>query len=139
MAEEDVPKEVAAVTSQLVTWAEDFYLEEERAIQSLGKYRLAAGYDRFHVDPVTWNRWGPARQAQHLEAFRAFVPRSYDTYVKAKSAGLKATPNVTKRRTQLPEPELFMDRISPPACKKVAVSSLVISKVGKEAEWTVNI
>ena len=111
MAEEDVPKEVAAVTSQLLTWAEDLYLEQERAIQGLGKYHLAAGYDRFQVDPVTWNRWGPARQAQHLEAFRAFVPRSYDTYVKAKSAGLKATPNVTKRRTQLPEPELFMDRI----------------------------
>ena len=85
MAEEDVPKEVAAVTAQLFTWAEDFYLEEERAIQGLGKYRLAAGYDPFQVDPVTWNRWGPTRQAQHLEAFRAFVPRSYDTYAKPKS------------------------------------------------------
>ena len=138
MAEEDVPKEVAPVTAQLFTWAEDFYLEEERAIQGLGKYRLAVGNDHFQVDPVTWNRWGPTRQAQHLEAFRAFVPRSYDTYAKPKSAGLKATPNAKKRRTQLPEPELFTERISPPACKKVTVSPLVLSKVGKEAKWEVN-
>lgn len=63
MAEEDVPKEIAAVTAQLFTWAEEFYLEEERAIQGLGKYRLAPGYDHCQVDDVKWNRWGPARQA----------------------------------------------------------------------------
>lgn len=73
MAEEDVPKEIAAVTAQLFTWAEEFYLEEERAIQGLGKYRLAPGYDHFQVDAVKWNGWRPARQAQHLEAFRGFV------------------------------------------------------------------
>ena len=52
MAEEDVPKEIAAVTAQLFTWAEEFYLEEERAIQGLGKYHLAPGYDHFQVDAV---------------------------------------------------------------------------------------
>ena len=31
MREEDVPKEVAAVTLQLFKWVEEFYLEEERA------------------------------------------------------------------------------------------------------------
>ena len=134
MAEEDVPKEVTAVIAQLFTWAEEFYLEEETAIQGLGKYRLAPGYDHFQVDAVKWSRWGPARQAQHLEAFRDFVARSYDTYTKPKSAGLKATPHSKKRRAQLPEPELFSELIMPPACKKVAVSPLVISKVGKEAE-----
>ena len=134
MAEEDVPKEVTVVIAQLFTCAEDFYLEEERAIQGLGKYRLAPGYDHFQVDAVKWSRWGQARQAQHLEAFRDFVARSYDTYTKPKSAGLKATPHPKKRRAQLPEPELFSELIMPPACKKVAVSPLVISKVGKEAE-----
>ena len=68
LSEENVPKEVAAVTLQLNTWAEDFYLEEVRSIQGLGKYRLAPGYDRFQVDPVRWNRLGPERQAQHLES-----------------------------------------------------------------------
>ena len=52
MSEENVPKEVAAVTLQLNTWAEDFFLEEVRSIRGLGKYRLAPGYDRFQVDPV---------------------------------------------------------------------------------------
>ena len=41
MSEENVPKEVAAVTLQLNTWAEDVYLEEVRAIRRLGKYCLA--------------------------------------------------------------------------------------------------
>ena len=52
MSEENVPKEVAAVTLQLNTWAEDFVLEEVRSIRGLGKYRLAPAYDRFQVDPV---------------------------------------------------------------------------------------
>ena len=56
MAEEEVPKEIAAVTAQLFTWAEEFYLAEEKAIQGLGKYRLAPGYDHFQVDAVKWNR-----------------------------------------------------------------------------------
>ena len=138
MAEEDIPKEIAAVTAQLLTWAEEFYLEEERAIQGLGKYRLAPGYDHFQVNAVKWNRWGPVRQAQHLEAFRGFIACSYDTYAKPKSAGLKATPPSKKRRVQLLVPELFSERTTPPDCKKVAVSPLVISKVGKEAEWKVS-
>ena len=63
MREEDIPKEVAAVTLQLYKWVEEFYLEEERAVRGLGKYRFAPGYDHFQVDPVKWNRWGPARQS----------------------------------------------------------------------------
>lgn len=63
MAKEEVPKESAAVTAQVFTWAEEFYLEDERVIQGLGKYHLAPGYDHFLVDAVKWNRWGPARQA----------------------------------------------------------------------------
>ena len=141
MSEENVPKEVAAVTVQLKTWAEDFYLEEVRAIRGLGKYRLAPGYDRFQVDPVRWNRWGPERQAQHLESFRKFIPSSYDTYAKPKSAGLKSTPKSQKRRADLPEPELFVDRISPPPSKKfpTAVTPLRISKTGKDDDWKVNL
>lgn len=112
MAEESVPKEVSAVTMQLHRWVEDFYREEERAIQQLGKYRLAPGFSHFEVDPVRWNRWGPSRQAQHLQSFRDFVARSFDTYIKPKSAGLKTTPNSKKKRAELQEPQLFADRIS---------------------------
>lgn len=138
MAEEDVPKEITAVTAQLFTWAEEFSLEEERAIQGLGKYRLAPGYAHFQVNALKWNRGGPARQAQHLEAFRGFVACSYDMYAKPKSAGLQATPPSQERRAQLPEPELFSECTTPPACNEVAVSPLVISEVGKEAEWKVS-
>ena len=77
-------------------------------------------------------------QAQHLGAFRGFVACSYDMYAKLKSAGLKATPPSKKIQAQLLEPELFSERTRPPACKKVAVLPLVISKVGKEAEWKVS-
>jgi len=132
MAEEDVPTEIAAVTAQLFTWAEGFYLEEERAIQGLGKYHLATGYDHFKVDAVKWNRWDPARQAQHLEAFRGFVACFYDTYTKPKSAGLKATPPSKNLRAQFPEPELFSERTTSPACKKVAVHRWSFLKSAKK-------
>lgn len=108
-----------AVTLQLNTWAEDLYLEEVRAIRGLGKYCLAPGYDRFQEDPVRWNRSGPERQAQHLESFRKFIPSSYKTYAKPKSAGLKSVPNSQKRRADLPKPELFVGRISPPQAKNL--------------------
>ena len=64
--------------------------------------------------------------------FRKFIPSSYDTCAKPKSAGLKSAPKSQKRRADLPEPELFVDRISPPPSKKsiTAVTPLRISKVG---------
>ena len=76
------------MTSMLEKWITEFYLEEERAVRGLGKYRLAPGYDQFQVDPVKWNRWGPERQAQHLSALRNFTPKSYDMYKKPRAAGL---------------------------------------------------
>ena len=68
-----MPKEVAKVTETLEGWTKEFYAEEERALRGLGKYRLAPGYEHFLVDPVTWNKWGPQRQAQHLSSFRQFT------------------------------------------------------------------
>ena len=50
LREDEIPKEVADVTSMLERTTE-FYLEEERAVRGLGKYRLAPGYDQFQVDP----------------------------------------------------------------------------------------
>ena len=49
---EEEEEEVANVTSMLEKWTTEFYLEEERAVRGLGKYRLAPGYDQFQVDPV---------------------------------------------------------------------------------------
>ena len=62
--EEDIPKEVSAVTKVLNAWVNEYHIEEERALRGLGKFRLASGYERFLVDPVRWNRWGPERQKQ---------------------------------------------------------------------------
>ncbi|XP_022809025.1 uncharacterized protein LOC111346004, partial [Stylophora pistillata] len=73
LREDEVPKEVAEVSSTLEKWTNEFYVEEERALRGMGKYRLAPGYDQFKIDPVTWNKWGPERQSQHLIAFRNFL------------------------------------------------------------------
>jgi hypothetical protein len=51
LREEEVPKEFAAVTQHLQNWSEEYYAEEARAICSFGKYRLAPGYEHFHVNP----------------------------------------------------------------------------------------
>ena len=72
----EIPNEVACVSEELQKWSEEFSIEEARAIHGLDKYRLAPGYDHFHVDPTKWNRWSPERQCQHINLFREFVPKS---------------------------------------------------------------
>lgn len=109
----EVPKEVAKVTETLKGWTKEFYPEEERALRGLGRYRLAPGYEHLLVDPVTWNKWGPQRKAQHLLSFRQFTPKSYNTYKKPSVAGLKEAPQNSARRCNLPEPELFVNRTEP--------------------------
>lgn len=76
--EEDIPKEVSAVTKVLNAWVNEYHIEEERALRGLGKFHIAPGYERFLVDPVRWNRWSPERQKQHVKAFRAVTPLSSD-------------------------------------------------------------
>ena len=88
LREDEMSKEVANVASMLEKWTTEFYLEEERAVCGLGKYRLSLGYEQFQVDPVKWNRWSLERQAQHLSALRNFTPKSYDMYKKPRAAGL---------------------------------------------------
>ena len=107
LKEEDIPKEVSAVTDTLQKWHDDYYVEESQALRGLGKYRLAPGYVK-----VKWNRWGAEQQAEHLQSFRDFVPSSYDQYTKPKSAGWKRSPKSTKRRANMPEPELFVECVS---------------------------
>jgi hypothetical protein len=65
LREDEIPKEVARVSSTLEKWVSEFYIEEQRALRGMGKYRLSPGYDQFQVDPVTWNKC----------AFRSFVPK----------------------------------------------------------------
>lgn len=60
LRESEVPKEVAKVTETLEGWTKEFYADEERALRGLGQYRLAPGYERFLVDPVTWHKWVPS-------------------------------------------------------------------------------
>ena len=137
LKESDIPKKVSEVTSLIESWAEEFYHEETRAIRGMGKYRLACGYEHFLVDPVKWNRWGVPRQEQHLEAFRNFVPNSYNKYSKPKSAGLKATPQSKKRRADLPEAELFVDRLDEIPVKKTTVTPFKIAKADG-SNWKVS-
>lgn len=137
LTEDEIPREVSAVTDQLQKWSEEFYVEETRAIRGLGKYRLAPGYEHFQVEPTKWNRWGPERQSQHIESFREFVPKSYDVYKKPASAGHKTSPKSNKRRAELPEPELFADRV--PDVNPPTVTPLRLSKVGKRSQWQVRL
>ena len=65
LREGEIPNEVACVSEELQKWSEEFYIEEARAIRGLGKYRLAPGYDHFHVDPNKWNRWSPEAVSAH--------------------------------------------------------------------------
>lgn len=134
------PKEVSCVTEELQKWSEEFKVEETRAIHSLGKYRLAPVYDQFQIDPTRWNYWSPERQVQHVNSFREFLPKSYDSYTKPTSAGHK-TSKSTKRRADLPEPEIFADRIPNvnPPLKKTALTPLRLSTVGESSQWQVRL
>ena len=134
LRESDVPKEALAVTQQQ-KWSEEFYVEETRAVRGLGKYRLVPVYEKFLVEPTTWNRLGPERQTQHIQAFREFVPKSYDTYKKPNLAGHKTSPKFNKRQAELPEPELFSDRVA----DANPVTPLHLSKVGRTSEWQVGL
>ena len=141
LREGEIPNEVACVSEELQKWSEEFYIEEARAIRGLGKYRLAPGYDHFHIDPIKWNRWSPERQCQHIKSFREFVPKSYDSYKKPSSAGHKTSSKSNKRRAELPEPEIFADRIPDvnPQAKETGVAPLHLSKVGRSSEWQVKL
>ena len=94
----------------------------------MGKYRLAPGYDQFQVDPVKLTRWGPESQAQHLSALRNFTPKSYDIYKKPRATGRKSSPERKTRRVDLPELEIFTERIEIGNDKPKAVTSIRITK-----------
>lgn len=136
LKESEVPKEVHPVTEELQNWSQEFLVEELRALRGLGKYRFAPGFDHFQIDPVRWNRWSNDRQVQHAQAFRHFVPKSYDQYKKPSAAGYKAPPQAKKRRVRLPEPELFQERT--PVEQSKAVSPLVLSKTSNSSNWQVS-
>ena len=69
MAEENIPKEVAAVTAKLRNLIEDSHEEEVRAMKGLGKYRLPPGYESFYVDPSKWNTFSVERQNSHVKKY----------------------------------------------------------------------
>ncbi|RMX57773.1 hypothetical protein pdam_00006752 [Pocillopora damicornis] len=137
LREDEIPEEVANVTSMLEKWTTEFYLEEERAVCGLGKYRLSLGYEQFQVDPVKWNRWSLERQAQHLSALRNFTPKSYEMYKKPMVTGIKSSPQSKRRRVHLPEPEIFTDRVEVGDDTPQAVTPIRITKSDDKTKWQV--
>lgn len=118
-------------------WTNDFYAEEEQAIRGLGKYRLAPGYDHLKVDPVVWNKWGPDWQAQHLLRFQEFSPKSYNTYHKPSSAGLKSAPVSKSRSAKLPEAQMFLSLTTPKPRPDEVVTPIKIYKDANSRKWEV--
>jgi len=116
-------KDIQSVNEVLAEWVNEFTIETIRSLRGVGKYRLAPGYDQFFVEPSKWNMWGVDRREQHINAFMKFIPKESDCYTKPKSAGLKKMPR-EKRRSEMCEPDCFVDRIQvqPPICQ-VQVSS----------------
>lgn len=115
--------------SELVCWADEFYVELTRSIRGFGRYRLAPGYESFFVDPVKWNKWSVERRQQHVDQFLNFMPSESQLYSKPAAAGLKKAPR-EKRRSEKEEPEIFLERSSVRKQNtKDVVSPLKLSKV----------
>ena len=121
MAEENISKEVAAVTVKLQNWINYFHEKEVRALRDLGKYRLSPGYESFYVDLCKWNTWSVERQNSHIKKYSHFNPRSYDAYQKPVLAGLKKA--LKKHRAREPEADLFVGRLEESIPKKVMKQS----------------
>ena len=49
------------------------------------------------------------KQEKHVKKFLNFIPSSYNSHMKPKTAGLKSSPR--PKRSRQPEPELLDDRI----------------------------
>ena len=110
LREEEVSKEVAAVTLQLQEWIKEFHTEQIRSLRGLEKYRLAPGFDNFLIEPTKWNKMSVENQEKHVKKFLNFTPSSYNSYMKPKTVGLKSSPR--PKRSRQPESELFNDRIT---------------------------
>ena len=65
--EEEVPKEIVAVTECLGKWVASYYTEARTAIRGIGKYKLAPEYRHFYVEPVQWVQWSDDRHNQHFQ------------------------------------------------------------------------
>ena len=134
LSEDGCSNNVVEVSKVLTTWLhENFLREAKKALIGQGKYRLAEGYQQFFVEPVLWVRWSQDRKNQHFESFMNFVPKSYDMYVKPSDAGRKTKPG-EKRRSTLPEPDIFSELEIPSGSGAVTPVKLVRT----ETSWKVN-
>ena len=138
-ADEDVVKEVSAVTATLKQWVLGFHTEESRALRSLGKYRLSPGFDQFTVEPTKWNQWSLQRQEEHLKQFRSYIPSSYNAYTKPKVAGLKS--EILEEQDN-PKPELFRDRFNleqqpNEVMEQQYITPLKLHKSSDDSNWEV--
>ena len=135
--EEDISNEVISMINLLKDWAASYHSESVRALRGFGKYRLAAAFQSFSVDPVRWLRWGTERQEQHVSAFQNFTPAVQWGFIRPKNAGLKS---IGKKRRDTDEPQVFSQRINISSEKieehrsasSKKVTPLKIKKVGND-------
>jgi len=111
LREDRVKKEVVSVSERLSGWAASYYTEARKAIRGIGKYRLSTAYQHFFVEPAMWVQWSEERRNQHFQAYMDGAASNF-AFTKPSSAGRKPdSSGKNQRRSRLPEPEVFSDRI----------------------------
>jgi len=111
LKEENIAKEVVAVSETLNEWVGTYFKEARRAIRGIGKYRLSIEFEHFYVPPSRWVSWSHERRNQHFQKFMEASPKSF-AFKKPITAGKKPGTGKEKRRIYQPEPEVFYDRFA---------------------------
>ena len=112
-----------------------YFTEARRAIRGIGKYGLSTEYEHFYVQPATWIQWSDERRNQHFNAFMEALPKTF-AFRKAANAGRK--PGITgknKRRVNLPEPEVFIDRLTSEDNEPVVTPLKIRKTSDKDNTW----
>ena len=137
----EIPKEIVAVTECLGKWVASYYTQARRAIQDIGKYKLAPKYEHFYVEPVQWVQWLDDRRNQHFNAFMRERPQIF-AYKKPKEAEKKpGGTGKNKRRAGLPQPQLFSEIPENQQARpdqRILVTPIKVRRTGvDEAQWEV--
>ena len=93
------------------------FLDGVIAIRGVGKYRLRPEFAEFYRNPTKWNQMSIESQDVIIDKFDKYTPDQI-VYQKPGSSGLKSSSGKNKKRVNLPETEVFVNRLALPASPK---------------------